>query len=1124
MKRFFGKVFGSRHDRERRRVQPIVDAVNEHYERLQGVSEEELRGQTAKFRAILQERTGALEKRVAELKELKRVTKDPTEREAVDNELSGADGRGGLEAELRKEIAEVLDEILPEAFATVREAARRLLGSTVEVTGHELAWDMVHYDVQLMGGIELHLGRIAEMATGEGKTLVATLPLYLNALPGKGAHLVTVNSYLAKRDSQWMGHVYRYLGLTVGCIDETEPGSHARRAAYECDITYGTNNEFGFDYLRDNMVISLDQRVQRGHWYAIVDEVDSVLIDEARTPLIISGPVGNENDAMFADHNAAVSRIVRRQTESANVLVAEGERLLEQGDEAGASMALYKAQLGSPKNKRLMKALQEPGVKQLVQKMELAYIADRKLPPAKQQYRDLENDLYYVLDEKGHTVHLTDRGVDELSPSDHDQFVLPDIATEIGRIDRDQSMEPQQRVEARRAIEAEYAMKSEKLHIVHQLLRAHALYEKDVNYVIQEGEVLIVDEFTGRTMPGRRWSEGLHQAVEAKEGVKVKGETQTLATITIQNYFRMYDKLAGMTGTAETEEREFYEIYKLEVAVIPTNRAVVRDDRHDLVFKTRREKYNALVEETQRLHALGYPVLVGTTSVEASETLSRLFKRAGLPHSVLNAKYHQREAEIVAGAGQPGAVTIATNMAGRGTDIKLGPGVKEAKPSQVKDPDGKLIDVEECGGLHILGSERHESRRIDRQLRGRSGRQGDPGASQFFLSLEDDLMRLFGGMERIARLMDRMGAQEGEVLTHPLITRSIEQAQKRVELQNFQSRKRLLEYDDVMNQQREVIYSLRSFALEGGEELRGEALKMVEKAVARKVETLLAEYEDASQWDLSLVRQDLLMSYLLTVAALEVEDTPTTVEGVSGAAVHAAREAFAAKEKALVIDTPDGPQDYSGQLLALVMLNVLDEKWKDHLYDLDQLRNAIHYRSWGQKDPLIEYKQEAYTMFVDLMHDIHSTFTERFLRAQLVFNAPPPPPDVEGDGGGAGGGPPRGPDGRARPTKRYNAMGILEDVVEEAPAVAAVENGAGEKEEAVVDVGPDEPPKKTRQARPDPLVVGAGRAKSLSQMAAGSGNGGGALPQNIDWASVGRNDPCPCGSGKKFKKCHGANA
>ncbi len=1106
IKGILSKVFGTRHERERKRVQPIVDAVNEHYQRLQSVSEEELRGQTAKFRTVLAERTAALNQRVEELKELKRTTKDATERDALDTELGGADGRGGVEKELRDTIAEVLDDLLPEAFATVREAARRLCGSPVLVTGHELMWDMVHYDVQLIGGIQLHLGRIAEMATGEGKTLVATLPIYLNALASRGVHLVTVNSYLARRDSQWMGHLYRYLGLTVGCLDDTEAGSYERRAAYNCDITYGTNNEFGFDYLRDNMVISPEQRVQRKHWYAIVDEVDSVLIDEARTPLIISGPVGNENDADFAMHNTAVLRIFRRQTEVANEIVARGEAAFEKGDTEAAALDFFKAQLGNPKNKRLMKFLNEPGVKQMVYKQELAYLADRKLPPAKQAFRTLEDDLFFVLDEKGHSVHLTEQGVAELSPSDHDQFELPDISTAVHRIEHDPDLTAQEKLEARKQVETDYALKSEKLHIIHQLLRAHALYEKDVNYVVQDGQVLIVDEFTGRTMPGRRWSEGLHQAVEAKEGVQVKGETQTMATITIQNYFRMYEKLGGMTGTAETEETEFHQIYGLDVSVIPTNRDIIRDDRHDYVYKTRREKYNAIVEETRRLHELGYPVLVGTVTVDVSETLSRMFKRAGLNHNVLNAKYHQREAEIVANAGQPGAITIATNMAGRGTDIKLGAGVKESKASQITDVDdpSKKVDVTECGGLHIIGSERHESRRIDRQLRGRAGRQGDPGASQFFLSLEDDLMRLFG-TERIAKLMDRMGAVEGEVLTHALITRSIEQAQKRVELQNFQARKRLLEYDDVMNQQREVIYSLRSFALEGGEELRGEALKMVDKAIEKRVTTALAAFQDDAQWDLDLLRQDLMMHYLLQVPELEADDKPTTQDALLNAVTEAARAAFSAKEENLNGVTDEEGKGFAPRLLSLVMLNVLDEKWKDHLYDLDQLRGAIHYRSWGQKDPLIEYKQEAYTMFVDLMGDIHHTFTERFLRAQLVFN----PSEFEGGSNGAPAAPE--PEGPRRPTRRYNALGILEDVVEETVEPEPVVEEMAQE---------DESPRPVARTS-NPTVVGAGRIKTLNDMAGGvagvPGGRGGA-----DFTNVGRNDPCPCGSGKKYKKCHGA--
>jgi preprotein translocase subunit SecA len=1096
LKRVLSAFMGTRHERDRKRIQPILDAIHEQEERLRTASDDEVRGQTAKFRALIAERTGDLEARAADLREQKRHATDSVERERLDNELSGLDGSGGVEGEIRRVTAETLDEILPEAFATVREASRRLLGSKVDVTGRELEWNMVPYDVQLMGGIQLHLGKIAEMATGEGKTLVATLPLYLNALPGKGAHLVTVNSYLARRDAQWMGHLYRWLGLTVGCLDDTEAGTPERREAYMADITYGTNNEFGFDYLRDNMVTSLDQRVQRSHVFAMVDEVDSVLIDEARTPLIISGPVGNEGDVQYFEHNTAVSRLVRKQMELVNVLVADAERELEAGRTNEGALKLYQAQLGHPKNRRLLKLMQEPGNKQLVQRMELEHLADRKLPPSKQSFRDIEADMLFVLDEKGHSVHLTDRGVEFMAPSDHEAFVLPDLSEAVHRIDHSHDLTPEEKIAERRELEIEYAAKSERLNIVHQLLKAHSLYEKDVNYVVQDGEVLIVDEFTGRTMPGRRWSEGLHQAVEAKEGVRVKGETQTMATITIQNYFRMYEKLAGMTGTAETEETEFYTIYKLEVAVIPTNQPVIRDDRHDLVFKTRREKYNAIVEESRRLHELGYPVLIGTTSVDASETLSKLMQRAGLVHNVLNAKYHQREAEIVANAGQPGAITIATNMAGRGTDIKLGEGVTVAKPSVVKDPEGKDVDVEEMGGLHIIGSERHESRRIDRQLRGRAGRQGDPGASQFFLSLEDDLMRLFGS-ERIAKLMDRMGAQEGEVLTHPLITRSIEQAQKRVELQNFQSRKKLLEYDDVMNQQREVIYSLRAFALEGGEELKGEALKMVEKALNRRVETVLSEFENVEDWDYDLLKQELLMHYLLQVPAFEQEELrPSEMADAQARAVEAGQASFAAK-----IETLDMVRDqeggYADRLLRYVMLNVLDEKWKDHLYDLDQLRNAIHYRSWGQKDPLLEYKAEAYTMFVDLMNDVAETFTDRFLKVQLVIEEGP-----RGDGQGGGGYEPPPPP--PAPTRRYNAMGVLEDV------------SAAVGTDVVEDVGPAETPaEKPVAVKRDPVIVGAGRARSMSDINNAAANG------PIDWSNVGRNDPCPCGSGKKFKKCHG---
>jgi preprotein translocase subunit SecA len=1066
LKQLFGAIFGTRHEREQKRVQPIVEEINSHAERLGALRDADLKAQTAKFRETIRERTAPIEARIADLKAKKHTAADAAAREAIDAELVGPNGQGGLEGEYRSVLRDVLDELLPEAFATVREAARRLVGTTVMVTGQELRWDMVHYDVQMIGGIQLHLGRIAEMATGEGKTLVATLPLYLNALPGRGAHLVTVNSYLARRDSQWMGHLYSFLGLTVGCIDDTEPGTPQRKAAYLCDITYGTNNEFGFDYLRDNMVVALDQRVQRPHVYAIVDEVDSVLIDEARTPLIISGPVGNDGDKQYAEHNQSIGRLVRRQSELVNDLVARGEKAMAAGDTDAAALAFYTARLGGPKNKRLMKVMQETGVKQLILSKELEHLADRKLPSGKQVFAALEDELLFVLDEKGHSVHLTDKGVDFIAPHAHDDFVLPDISMAIGQLDKDETLDAAAKLAARKQIDVDYAVKSEKLNIVHQLLRAHALYEKDVDYVVQDGQILIVDVFTGRTMPGRRWSEGLHQAVEAKESVQVRGETQTLATITIQNYFRLFEKLAGMTGTAETEETEFFQIYGLEVSVIPTNRAIVRDDRHDLVYKTRREKYNGIVEETRRLHDLGFPVLVGTTSVDASETVSRLFQRAGLTHNVLNAKYHQREAEIVALAGQKGAITIATNMAGRGTDIKLGDGVRESRASVVKDPDGNPVEVTEPGGLHIIGSERHESRRIDRQLRGRSGRQGDPGSSQFFLSLEDDLMRLFGS-DRIGRLMDSLGAKEGEVLTHPLITRSIETAQKRVELQNFQSRKRLLDYDDVMNQQREVIYSLRSFALEGGEELKGEGEKMVANAVARRVEVALAEYDSPEDWDVELVRQDLMMQYLVRVPGFEPDNLrPATVAAAASAASDAALKNFHDKFKNL--------GDFSYRLLSLVMLNVLDEKWKDHLYDLDQLRNAIHYRSWGQKDPLIEYKHEAFTMFEDLMRDIQHTFTERFLKVQLVYDEP------------------------RRPAPPVNVIASHPDT--ESGAVDAF------------------------GIAPAPKVVGAGRGvRSLETPAAPPAVGKTNAPASEGtMATVGRNDPCPCGSGKKFKKCHGA--
>ena len=1107
LKQLVTRVLGTRFDRELKRIQPIVDAIHRHEERLRGLGEAEVQAQTEKFRGVIAERTGPLTAEVERLRQAKHDCPDAEERLRLDADL------GKAEAALRDALQQVLDDILPEAFATVREACRRLVGSAVVVTEHTLVWDMVPYDVQLIGGIVLHQGKIAEMATGEGKTLVATLPLYLNALTGRGAHLVTVNNYLARRDSQWMGHLFRWLGLTVGCIDDTAPQSPERRAAYLCDITYGTNNEFGFDYLRDNMVFTLDQRVQREHQYAIVDEVDSILIDEARTPLIISGPVGSESDAKYAQHNSQVQQLVRKQTAIANDLIAKAEPLLEQ-DPANyeGGVLLYKAQLGMPKNRRLLKLRNETGIKTLVQRVELDRLADRKLPAAKQQMRHIEDDLYFVLDERGHSVHLTDRGVEAMSPGDPTLFVVPDISQAIHAIEHDDALAPAEKIARRREVEAEYAAKSETLHIIHKLLQAHALYEKDVDYVVQEGQVFIVDEFTGRMLAGRRWSDGLHQAVEAKEGVAVRDESQTLATITIQNYFRMYAKLAGMTGTAETEETEFYQIYKLEVVVIPTNRPVRRVDKHDLIYKTRREKYNAIIDEVERQHGRDLPVLVGTVSVDVSETLARMLKRRGLKHEVLNAKYHQREAEIVAQAGRPGAITIATNMAGRGTDIKLGPGVKRCQVcgilarqapfgQRVETPDLSSAEIATLGcqddppcGLVIIGTERHESRRIDRQLRGRSGRQGDPGQSIFFLSLEDDLMRLFGS-DRIARWMDRGdkdkekekekdkeqgkpagGAEEeSEVLTHPLLTRAIGQAQKRVELQNFQTRKKLLEYDDVMNQQREVIYSLRRYALEGGEELKGEALRMVDAAMRRLAESTVAEAADEpEQWDRELIDTEFLQKFLITVPGVSDPAVVADRAALTAAASAAGEAAFQGKLDYLrEIESKIGATRLGEQMLSHYMLATIDEKWKDHLYDLDQLRAAIQYRAWGQKDPLIEYKQEAFEMFKGLMEDLQATFAERWLRLQVEIRPAAPAP-----------GRPAAP-----------VTGPLGGAPRRAPPVIASKPGTDGLVAPETATGPRPP---APGAAPQPAPIGG------------------------PYAGVGRNDPCPCGSGKKFKKCHGA--
>ncbi len=1089
IKAFVKKIIGSQHDREVRNLQPLVDEINEIAEEFAELTEAELKAKTEEFRTYIAEQVGPIEEEIEELRAEKAQSTDLAERESLTLRIQDLDER------LHSELDRALDELLPEAYAAVKETCRRILGTEFTVTGQKLTWDMVPYDVQIVGAISLHRGTAAEMATGEGKTLAATMPLYLNALAGRGAHLVTVNSYLAQRDAEWMSAIYNYLGLEVGVIDRYEPGSEERRAAYRADITYGTNNEYGFDYLRDNMVHSLDRRVQQGHFFAIIDEVDSVLIDEARTPLIISGPVSRDTQTGYKQHQPMVARLYKKQLEIASTLIGEAEELLEDGDEWNAGVKLLAVKRGTPRHKRLLKLFaDDPSIQKLVQKAEADLMREKRL-------HELDESLLFAMDEKGHNVHLSDRGIDELSPDDPDAFLIPDLSEIIGEIEDDEELSEDERREQIQELEAEYAQKSERMHVIHQLLKAFALFQRDEQYIIgEDGQVVIVDEFTGRQMAGRRWSDGLHQAVEAKEGVEIKGETQTLATVTIQNYFRMYEKLSGMTGTAETEENEFHQIYNLDVLVIPTNRPVVRDDRNDLIFKTKREKYNALMDEVERLNKMELPVLVGTTNVEVSETLARMLKRRGITHNVLNAKQHKREADIVAEAGRPGAVTIATNMAGRGTDIKLGEGVTDPRtvgwakergleleelasidPNLWSDltqqPDDYLI---ECGGLHILGSERHESRRIDLQLRGRAGRQGDPGASQFFLSLEDDLMRLFGS-ERIANAMEKWGAEDGEVITHGLVTKSIERAQKRVEGNNFEARKKLLDYDDVMNQQREVIYDLRLFALEGGEDLKGEIWEMVETAVTELVHEYTPEIEHYESWDLYGLRRRLLMDFFIHVDELPDSEADEAdfveAEEVMDVVLPAARAQFERKLEDF--------GEHSGRLLSWLLLSVLDDKWKDHLYDLDSLKASISFRGWGQKDPLIEYKKESYNMFVDLMQDIRKTLSSLLFRAQLGERQPQRPgqpqrlqytgPEEGRDTGVAAAAAGRGPQ---RGGARLDPVGV-------AAAARAQPEGAD----------------------PSQLQTNRGEEKPKEPITVAD--------------EPGRNDPCTCGSGKKYKKCCG---
>ncbi len=1017
--KIFKSLFGSKNDRDVKKIRPVVAKINEIEAGLQSLSAEDLRAKTAAWKA-----------------ELSQITDDT-------------------------ELARRLNEILPEAFAVVKNACRKMCGQDVIVREHPLRWEMVPFDVQLIGGYALHTGHIAEMATGEGKTLVGTLPVYLNALSGRGVHVVTVNDYLASRDSEWMGALYKFLGLTVGCILNSQD-PRLRREQYACDITYGTNAEFGFDYLRDNgMAKRKEDQVQRGHYFAIVDEVDSILIDEARVPLIISGPAMRTFDEQYAQWKPLVDSLVRAQQQLCDRFLREAGELIKKlhptdgsnvqnaGQlESEIGILLFRVKTGQPKSEGLMKILENPEYAGMMNRAELELHRDQKKVDL---YREKE-ELLFAIDEKGHEADMTEKGRSFISPKDPDAFVLPDLTTQLHDVDTGVETDTRKRMEAKAKLQADFETKAQKIHAISQLLKAYSLYQLDVEYVVQENKVIIVDQNTGRLMAGRRWSDGLHQAVEAKEGVTIERETQTLATITIQNYFRLYSKLAGMTGTAETEASEFYDIYKLGVMTVPTNRPNIRKDGHDSVYKTRREKFSAVAKEIKALHTQGRPVLVGTVSVETSEMLSRMLKKEGLIHSVLNAKYHQQEAEIVARAGQRGAITIATNMAGRGTDIKLGAGVPEV------------------GGLHVLGTERHESRRIDRQLRGRCSRQGDPGSSHFFISLEDDLMRLFGS-DRIVKLMERMGLEEGEELKHGLLNRSIQQAQKRVEGHNFQQRKRTLEYDDVMNKQREVIYGFRNEII-NSDDVRDRLMDIIEEVVVLKVDQFTAADTDVSEWKIRQLADWVNLNFPLGMPEGEIVKAAESgrEKPVSGSLFDGLNEAqFAvcnfiadsirkAYELKITFEEPDKLTTVE----RYTILSAIDKLWQEHLYEMDSLRQSIGLRAHGQRDPLLEYKAEAFKIFDDLMVNVKTEICHNVFRSassmkafeDFLRNIPPttthqPPPGAFEDKKKA-------PDGQS-------------DVVSQAADAVSKE-------------------------KPKPKQTGP---------------------------KVGRNDPCPCGSGKKYKQCCG---
>ena len=1022
------KFIGSKNDREVKRLRPLVANINALEEELQKGSEEVLRQKTTAWKA-----------------ELAQIT---------DN----------------AELAARLDALLPEAFAVVKNACRRLCGKDIIVREHPLPWEMIPFDVQLIGGYALHSGRIAEMATGEGKTLVATLPVYLNALSGRGVHVVTVNDYLAARDSEWMGAVYKFLGLTVGCILHDQP-PHVRREQYNCDITYGTNAEFGFDYLRDNgMADRKEHQVQRGHYYAIVDEVDSILIDEARTPLIISGPAVVTYDEQYGQFRPQVEGIFHVQERLCNRFLSEAEGLLRklhpedgsnpesEGLEREIGLLLYRVKIGQPKSTELMKLLENPENVRLMNQAELHLHADQK----KVELYAEKEQLFFAIDEKSHEADLTEKGRNYLSPKDPDAFMLPDLTTALHEIDAGPEQDARKRLEAKTKLQQEFETKAQRIHAISQLLKAYCLYEKDVQYVVQDNKVIIVDENTGRLMTGRRWSDGLHQAVEAKEGVAIERETQTLATITIQNYFRLYHKLAGMTGTAETEASEFFDIYKLGVLVIPTNKPVARKDANDSVYKTKREKYNAVLNEIKTIHGQGRPILVGTISVEVSEHLSRMLKREGIIHSVLNAKYHQQEAEIVTRAGQRSAVTIATNMAGRGTDIKLGPGVADA------------------GGLHVIGTERHEARRIDRQLRGRCARQGDPGSSHFFIGLEDDLMRLFGS-DRIVKYMEKMGLEEGQELEHPLLNRSIEQAQKRVEQHNFQIRKRTLEYDDVMNKQREIIYGFRNEIIRA-EDVRDRLMDIMEEVVIQKVEQNTTAEPDMRDWKMRSLSDWVNLNFPLGMPESEIQKAAETgheapvagsvYDGLSPAQFAVCNFISDSVRKAYELKISFENPEALKEVERYTILSAIDKLWQEHLYEMDSLRYSIGLRGYGQRDPLIEYKAEAFRIFDELMVNIKTEICHNIFRSAsslMAFESflrNVPQRTMHQSTSAFGGSTTTGTQAAASATPA-DGEPAPSDVVSE--AVAAVEKAK-------------------------PVRVGP---------------------------KVGRNDPCPCGSGKKYKHCCG---